>query len=44
MWRSGDVFVYIPGEIENNSMLHYEDRLQDTPISYDSFQEQSKDE
>ena len=44
VWRSEDVFLYVPGEAEAKEILHYGTRLKDTPISYDEFKEKYVEE
>ena len=44
VWRTEDVFLYVPGEAESKQILHYGKRLQDTPISYDEFKEKYVEE
>lgn len=44
VWQSEDVFLYVPGVASDRSILHYKDRLQDTPISYEDFENQRNNE
>lgn len=41
VWGTGNVFLYVPGEAKKASIIHYKNRLQDTPISYENFKDQS---
>lgn len=44
VWGAGNVFLYVPGEAKETSIVHYKNRLQDTPISYENFKDQSNNE
>ena len=39
VWGANDAFLYVPGGADDSDILHYKDRLQDTPISYENFKE-----
>lgn len=44
VWNSDNVFLYLPGETKDTNIVHYKNRLQDTPISYETFKEQNNNE
>ena len=44
IWKSDSVFLYVPGEAKDTSIVHYKNRLQDAPISYENFKDQCNNE
>lgn len=39
-WNSDSVFLYIQGEAQDNSVIHYAKQLGNDPISYEEFKAQ----
>ncbi|WP_461873829.1 hypothetical protein [Fusicatenibacter sp.] len=37
VWNSDSVFLYVQGEAQDVSVMHYSYRLEDKPISYSEF-------
>lgn len=41
IWQTDSAFIYLPGEAKETNIVHYKNRLQDEPISYKEFSDQS---